>query len=350
MIKHQRLRFHDEADNVVRFSDRGYQLPSKRKFKDSGAMIAPVTIARTGIMEYSAGQCGDLFSDWPATKVVKVMTRAEDLFCADSIELYRSAPITIGHPVNDVDTDNASYLQKGNLDGIPFRDGEQLAGHIVLTHSEALTLVDNGVNELSSGHDATLIRLSDEEAEEMGYHAYKTNIKPNHIAIVHKGRAGTARIGDDISMIPSEEVKMYDQEHVTGLEARLDAAVTLSDELKGKLQAAEAKITDEAIQGLVDARLEFMQEVAQFTDTDVSKMSKIEAMKVALKDACGKDYSDRDDAFINIRYSILVEEGGEADTAITAALRDGLPGEVDPQEKVLSAAEAARARMIERNS
>lgn len=358
MIKmSQRITFRDEAElELTRFVDEGCDLPTQRKFKDSGAMIAPATIARTGIMNYSAGQCGKLFSDWPATKVVRVMTRAEDLFHADSLELYRSAPITIGHPDEDVSIDNAGWLQKGNLDGIPFQDGEQLAGHVVLTHKEALDLVDAGVSQLSSGHDATLIRLSDEDAARLGYDAYKTNIRPNHVAIVPKGRAGSARIADEDegagkTKEDEGQVKMYDQAHVSGLEAQLEASVTLADGLKAEVQELKLKITDEAIQVLVNKRLEFMTEVAQFTDADISGMSELDAKKIAIKDACGKDYSDRDEHFINARYSILLEEGTESGgTDISQAFRDHIK---DPEIKVKSEptqSESARQRMIDRQS
>ena len=346
----EHMRFVDE-DESIRLTDFAFDLPTQRKFKDSGAMVAPATLARVGIMEYSAGQLGNLFADKPKGEVIKVMTRAEDLFHEDAIESARSAPITIGHPDVDVSVKNADYLQKGNLDGVPFKDedGVHLSGHIILTHEESLNLVDAGVDQLSSGHDARLVRLSDEEAEELGYHAYKTNIRHNHIAIVPRGRAGSARIKDEKEE-PNEEVKMYDQEHVSGLEARLDAAVTLADSLKAKLTEAEAKLTDEHIQSLVDKRLVFLQNVAQFTEQDVSKMSEIDAMQVALKDTLGKDYVDRDASFIRTRYQILVEEGvpQEQATDISQALHDHALNSSKPEQMAKSPSQEARERMIAR--
>ena len=157
ILKSEHMRFHDEEElETIRLVDFAFDLPSQRKFKDSGAMVARATLARVGIMEYSAGQLGSLFADKPKNEVIKVMTRAEDLFHADAIESARSAPITIGHPAEDVTIKNADYLQKGNLDGVPFADEDNihLSGYIVLTHEESLNLVDAGVDQLSSGHDA----------------------------------------------------------------------------------------------------------------------------------------------------------------------------------------------------
>ena len=354
------MRFLDEAElSTVRLLDRGYELPSQRKFKDNGAMIAPATIARTGIMEYSAGQLGKLFEDMPPTKLIKVMTREEDLFCADSLESYRGAPITIGHPEDDVTPENAADLQHGNLDGVPLRDGDQLAGMLMLNTEKVLALVEAGVDQLSSGHDAKLIRLSDEDAARLGYHAYKTNIRCNHIAVVPSGRAGNARIADEAegSGEPKadpvvEEVKMYDQDHVSGLEAKLAAAEESVNALSLKLADANAKLTDEAIEVHVKKRLEFLAEAAQFTDADLTGMSVVDAKRVALKDALGLDYASKDDAFISTRYSIMVEEGApEKDTDLTQALRDAANNPQLAQEaEMKSEADAARERMIARYS
>ena len=114
------VRFLDEAFDVG-FQDK-LHMPTKRKFKISGQMIAPCSIARTGIMEYKAKECGSAFKDHDPESIVKIMTLAEDLFDEASIESYRSAPITVGHPTVDVDTENAKDLLKGVLEGMPMKD------------------------------------------------------------------------------------------------------------------------------------------------------------------------------------------------------------------------------------
>ena len=102
MVQATRVRFADEANvNIQSFKDRGLQLPTQRTFKDSGAMIAPATLARVGIMSYLAKECGAAFADMDPNAVVKIMTRPEDLFDPESLESYRAAPITIGHPDDD---------------------------------------------------------------------------------------------------------------------------------------------------------------------------------------------------------------------------------------------------------
>ncbi|MGI4214911.1 hypothetical protein ACR2VI_28150, partial [Klebsiella pneumoniae] len=175
--------------------------------------------------------------------------------------------------------------------------------------------------------------------------------------IVPKGRAGNARIADEDEQGSGEpqgegQVKMYDQEFVSGLQAQLAAAQEREASLKLKLADAELKLTDEAIEARVKERLDFLTEVTQFTDEDVTGMTAVEAKRVALKDSLGRDYADKDDVFINMRYSIMVEEGvPERDTDLTRALRDNANNQqlgtatVEP-----SAAEKARQRMIDRQT
>lgn len=112
--------FHDEA-TTVNLNDRGIDLPTQRKFKDSGQMIAPATIARTGIMQYRAKERGLLFADRDPNSIVNILTDATELFDEESINSYRSAPITVGHPDVDVDVENAKDLMKGQLEGLPLR-------------------------------------------------------------------------------------------------------------------------------------------------------------------------------------------------------------------------------------
>ena len=97
--------------------------------------------------------------------------------------------------------------------------------------------------------------------------------------------------------------------------------------------------------------LDFRAGVSKFTDADISGMSKVDAMRVALQDALGKDYSKHSDTFVETRYAILLEEGVPGgDTEITQALRDHasslhVNSELTQKE---SPAATARARMIAR--
>jgi hypothetical protein len=201
----------DISEELLSIGDR-HSIPSQRILRDSGELIAPCTIARTGVMLYRARDLGSLFADRDPMDVIKVMTTAEELFAADSLESYRSCPITLNHPRDakgaqvDVDLTNNKALQKGMLEGMPFRDADDcLAGNIVVNDEDTITLVDDGYDQLSSGHKCRLIRVKGKD-----WDAEKTAIRANHIAIVQKGRAGNARIADEDNM---EEILELDNNY-----------------------------------------------------------------------------------------------------------------------------------------
>ena len=349
MVQATRVRFIDEANpNLHSFMDKGLKLPTQRTFKDSGAMVAPAVLARTGIMQYLAKECGAAFADMDPNAVVNIMTRPEDLFDPESLASYHAAPITIGHPDDDVSIDNAKDLQRGHLDGIPIRDGDDLTGQIVLTHAEAVDLVGSGeAEELSSGHDAIVVRVTDEEAKQLGYHAYKTNIRCNHFAIVRKGRAGNARIAD-------EQVKMFDQAFVDGLQAKLDAAEESARTSEAKLADA-VKAHGEQLEAMVKEQVEFRLTLAKLSDADFTGMSMLEAKRVVLKDA-GIDLEGKSDDYVKIRFDIFLEDAAKEDaddSKMAQALRDAATHQQVPIKKEPpkpSPAEEARQRMIDRHS
>lgn len=339
----------------VNLNDRLMDLPTKRTFKDSGQMIAPVTIARTGIMEYRAKDCGTMFADRDPESMVRIMTEATDLFDEASITSYRSAPITIGHPVEDVTVENASGLQKGSLEGMPFKDeadAESLAGTIVLNDADTIDLVESGVSQLSSGHTCTLV-LADEADD---FDAKKTEIRANHIAIVRKGRAGNAVIADEAEATEVvEEVEevtaMFDQDFVDGLQAKLEAKDEELTAIKEQLEVAHTQLSDEDyIRVRVEERLEFITQASKFTDADIVSLSEVDTMRLVLKDHVSKDLSEKSEAHIRVRYEILLEDGVDEDEgSISQALRDHA-GNVEENKPQVSTADTARANMIARNS
>ena len=349
----------EETIKTVQLNDFAVDMPSERKFKDSGAMVAPCTIARTGIMQYRASECGAIFADREPNSIVKIATLESDLFCEDSIESYRSAPITVDHPVEWVNTDNAKDLQKGNLDSIPFADGSMLSGHIVVTDADTLKLIDEGLVQLSSGTSCTLV-MADAGLE---YDAYKTKIRANHIALVESGRNGNAQIADEEIKLSDAEIKLKDAEvKLADAESKLEEAnkkldvtsaklvsaldkVTLSDKA---LKDVEAKFDDAAIEGLVTKRLMFVQEVATLSDMDITGMSTIKAKRAVIAELRDKDMTDKSDTFIEALFEIALEDS-DTESPMTNLLRKQV--KIELNDKVLepkSKAQTARERAIAR--
>lgn len=328
------VSFNDEesvAQPIVLFADR-QTIASARVLRDSGEMIAPVTIARTGDMLYKAKELGPQFADLPPEQAVRVTTPPEVLFDEETINLCRSMAVTIGHPSSDVSLDNHKELRKGFLEGVPTPDGTHLSGFVVLTDKDAINLVDSGVDQTSWGHDALVERV-----EKNGVvSAIKTKITSvNHLAIVRRGRAQTTRIGDS-----GEEIEIVDRAQFEAVEAQRDELNVKVETLTAKLADAEtARLTDEAIQTLVDervkSRLVLLGQVAQlgdeFVKMDFSGKDEMAIKREVLTVLRDADMSEKSDDYVNVRFEIALEDGETVSLsdALSASLQSG-----DPKEEV----------------
>ena len=369
----------------VLFKDK-LNIPTQRKFKDSGQMIAPCSIARTGVMEYLAKECGDAFKDRDPMSIVKIATLAEDLFCKDSIESYRSAPITVGHPEDDVNTENSKDLVKGMLEGLPLRDGELLSATLVLNDADAISITKQTDSQLSSGHTARLVLC---DAAVTGYDAKKTHIRCNHVAIVSRGRAGSeVRIADadavaeegfvepvfdaegnevkpvevPADVVPAVVVEPAAAEVVEPVAVALGDAAALAIEvaqLTVKLEDAQAEIKTLKlidIDTLVQERLELVSNVLKLADgIVVTGKSAMELKREVVAKCRDADMTGKSDAYIEARYEVLLEDAAAGkptpiESDMTKALRTAaLVKSTTLKDKELSPAELSRQKMILRN-
>ena len=344
------LNDEETVESVVMFADR-QTIQSARVLRDSGEMIAPVTIARAGDMLYKAKELGKDFADLPPDQVVRVTTPAEVLFDEATIELCRSMPVTVGHPKDDVSLANNKLLQKGFLEGLPSPDGSHLSGYVVLNDADTIKLVDSGVDQTSWGHDAVLKRV-----EENGVvSAVKTKITSvNHLAIVRRGRAQSTRIGDS-----GEEIDIVDKSAFDVVEAERDDAIAKVATLTQKLADAEtAKLSDEAIQTLVEerveARTELLIEVAklgdEFASMDFKGKSESEIKRAVVTKLHDKDFADKSDDYISSRFDSALEDCDSVSLsdALSVSVLDAANKAAKGQEKEPNARDAAYARRQER--
>ncbi len=125
----------------VNLTDR-IEVPSERKLTDAGQMHVPCKFARTGTQLYTAGQLG--LKDKEPNEIIEVHREEADVFDSESMATFRSAPVTIGHPAEQVTAANAKELQVGSLEGMPTRDEDTLGGVLVLTAQEAIDVLEDG--------------------------------------------------------------------------------------------------------------------------------------------------------------------------------------------------------------
>lgn len=333
----------ETVESVVMFADR-QTIQSARILRDSGEMIAPVTIARTGDMLYKAKELGPQFADLPPEQVVRVTTPPEVLFDEAVLELCRSMPVTIGHPAKNVDLTNNKDLQKGFLEGTPLADGSHLGGFVVLNDAAAIKLVDSGVDQTSWGHDAILRR----DEKDGVVSATKVKITSvNHLAIVRRGRAQTTRIGDS-----GEEIAIVDQALYDTLEAERDGLLAKVEDLQTKLTDAQtARLSDEEIQNIVDERVKsrtaLLIEVARLGDEyaalDFIGKSEEDIKRLVVAKLQDKDMSDKSDEYISARFEIALEDC-ESITLGDALNNSLLNGSKQEEEKKPNKRDEALAR------
>lgn len=310
-IKQSQVQLNDEEtveSTVVLLNDKSSL--SVRRLRDSGEMIAECTIARTGIMLYKAKELGEVAAHLPPEQVCRVRTKPEVLFDEATIEGCRSIPVTIGHPKDDVNIRNNKELQKGFIEGRPVADGSFLAAAIVLNDEAAIRLVDSGIDQISLGHNATIVPCADEEAD-----FDKIKIVPNHAAIVQRGRAQTTRIGDS-----GDEIEIVDKSQLDLVEAQRDALQARVDSMTAKLADAEsARLTDEEMQAQVDAkvesRFELLLSVAklgdEFASMDFKGKTEAEIKRAVVCKIMDSDLSGKSDGYVEARFDVALEDSSE---------------------------------------
>ena len=303
---------------TFRFDDK-LTIPSTRRIQDTGQMLAEGAIARVGILSYRAKDLAGLFGDRDPDSVVRVAQLSDDLFAPDTLEKFRSAPITINHPVEDVNTYNMKELGKGTLEGAPFQDGMHLSSNMVLNDQEAIDLVNSGVAELSVRAYYTLVRV-DDCAE---YDAIRTIKSVNHVAIVERGRAGvTCRISDG-------EDGEVQEEFVA------DVAEVVEEEAEAEVptKQEEAEAEPEALEEPVEVS-EGEDEQGDLLTLKASLSDALERIKV-LEDTLSQKLDDK-------------AEEVEEETPMSTILRQAVKLSDQKPKPQVSAADEARQRMINR--
>lgn len=347
------------------------QVPTQRTITDAGQMIVPCAFARTGSMNYLASQLG--LVDRPADEVVAVMRDEADVFDTAAMESFRSAPVTIGHPVCDegkpinVTAENAAELQVGMLEGMPVRDEDLVSGSLVIARKDAIDLIEEGTVELSAGYTCDI--------EVVDSVVYQRNIRANHIAIVAKGRAGS-------------NCRIADEDLPAALEAaEAAAAQVLADQAIEDEAKANQLIADKAAAEIIlaDELAESAKIISTLTDEKAELVDALEAVKLELTDAVEKrvsvllvaktlcnldeeltgksvheikrtivldqlptlDLEGKGESYVEAMYDI-VTDAADAETPMSALLRSHVVADAKVEPKTDPVAEA-RQRMIERN-
>jgi hypothetical protein len=363
-------------------------ITTEREYTDEGFLKVPARISRSGIQEYMAIEM-DL-SDRDPKDIIRVYRPEDEVFSDKSLTSFASKPVTNNHPPELVTAKNARQYGVGFSGPDVTRDGIFTKTVLNITDEEAIKNIESGKCELSNGYTADIDWTPGVTPDGERYDAVQRNIKGNHIAIVERGRAGSAcrvadnlpNLGDIISMVKitidgvdfevsdqaaqavgklqaslidaeketqmkAEEVKAKEDK----LEEKAKEAKKTEDSLKAKLDDANSKIPtadtlDKLVAdrtALVDSILKLIPEMEwQGKDADTLRREVVAAKCQNVQmDSVSTDY-------IKARFDMLVESVGsnsqqQLDDAFTQQvndkskkLEDTRPADVIAREKMMT--------------
>lgn len=325
--------------------------PIKARFDSNGFLHDEPIIAKIGIQEYMK----------PDGTIQREFRPANEVFKADSMEKFRGMPIVEGHKT--INVKNAKGEVVGAVSGAARRDGVGLVCPIVIHDEGSIESAKRGDSaELSVGYTTNDIERAGWGNVETGEYVFKddaemmdqtfpngsamgeeweefdvlqTNIIPNHVAKVRKGRAGIAKLNLD----GSEEIK-YDEDdlnkptkentmkikidsvdvevtaevgaHVAKLDEAVKTANTKVDTLQAQNDAMQVKIDGIPkliADALADAKTKADAEnevitVAREAGIKTDGLD-VKGVKVAfIKEVLGIDAKDKTDAYIDTSFEV----------------------------------------------
>lgn len=189
---------------------------SKREITPQGYMLAPATIARCGVQEYSRGELG---LDGNPNATVRLMRLPEEVFRPETIASFENVPITDDHPPVGVDAANWSEYGCGHVRDVARKDGDLLGAHLFVMDGGLVAKIAGGKDKLSCGYSFDLDMTPGVATDGALYDGLMRNIIGDHVADVDSPRGGpVCRIGDK-----SKETSMATRKvTVDGLPLELD--------------------------------------------------------------------------------------------------------------------------------
>lgn len=313
-----------------------------------GYLVADAKAARTGIQTYLGAEIGR-----PDLPKVRVYRPESEVFSRDSLASYAHKPATNDHPAELVTSDTWKAESIGQIGDDIVRDGDHVRVPLILMDAKAIKDYEGGKRELSMGYTAEIVFDAGITSDGEGYDAIQKDIRINHIALVNRGRAGSARIGDrrapdekDRAGKPSQleffnmttKTILVDGLSVETTEAGAQAINKLQGQIKdadtarlaligdhekaiaakdAEMAKRDAEIeklkkqvlSDAEIDNRVKARAELLAAAKRIHDADYSGKSDADIRKAVVAAKFGDDaIKDKTQAYIDARFDILNEE------------------------------------------
>lgn len=341
-------------------------LDRKRAVKlDSGMMRVPARISRVGVQDYRRAD----------GSVERAYRPPEEVGKPASVASFDGRPLVNDHPYADggvVNAENAKRLGVGFVMNPVFKDGF-VEADLLIEDAEAVAAVESGKVELSAGYFIERDETPGVTPDGQRYDFVQRDITGNHVAIVDQGRAGAdvriqldAAMSTDFQVIETDATRGAHSSPQTGKETQMHKIVIDGVEVEVSPLAATMIQKERAMaSGLLDVQ---KAEVVKLTKTVSEKSAQCDALtekvgklEAELKDAPNKaraaiesrsalntqakaiapdvkldglddmgvkravcaakgiKLDGKDDAYVNVRFDVLVEDHEKANPATEKA-------------------------------
>ncbi len=333
-----------------------------------GRLRVDAYLTRTGVFTYRN----------PNGSIRRELRPESEVFKNDSLGTFSGVPVTDDHPTEIVTGENAREYMVGVVFGDPRRDADKVMATLMMYDAGTIEKMRAGKVEISCGYECDVIEESGVFNGER-YDAIQTNIRGNHVALVHMGRAGAdVRVRmDAATMIDKESLTMENtaqlsQELAAALARAVEAETKLAAEVKraddaeakastesARADSAEAALNSEkkarqdaadSFSANVAARVALEKKAGAVLGQDVAGMTD-RAIKVAVvKKVDGDDIADEQpELYVAGRFDSAMLRASEASEAV-AEVREALEqSRTDSGPKPGAAREAARTNMVRHN-
>ena len=167
-----------------------------------GRLVVDAHLTRSGVFTYRNPDGSQRLEYRPPAEVFK----------ADSLDSFAFAPVTNDHPPEMVDAKNAAKFSVGSVGETIRQDGDHVAAKLVINDATMIAAMRAGKRDVSCGYECDLVETPGVTPDGIRYDAIQTNIIGNHLAIVASGRAGSARVRMDASVMELDSVERKDSD------------------------------------------------------------------------------------------------------------------------------------------
>lgn len=151
----------------------------------TGGVRVPASLARTGVLTY-LNPDGTTRREWRPDS---------EVFHLDALRSYEDAAVTVAHPRSGKVTPATFRADAvGHVRGGARRDGELVAGELVVSDAAAIARVDAGeLEEISAGYDVLYDATPGVTPSGERYDGVQRNIRVNHVALLPRGAGRSGR-------------------------------------------------------------------------------------------------------------------------------------------------------------